>query len=368
MNAGVVLDALRDAGPLAVTELVERTGLSRPTVDAVADDLVRLGWLAEVDEDPAASPRRGRPARRLAFRSDAGYVAGIDIGEVKVRTAVADLVGNVVAERRRDFREGEDTGRKRLAVVRRTLTATLKDAGLGRGDLLATCVGCTGGMDPETGATLYTSAFPGLDHVNLRAEVARAVDGPVLVENDCNLAVIGERWLGVARGVDDVICVLAGERLGAGIVVGGRLVRGHAGAAGEMAFLGAYEEHHGAEGIARLIRELGGAPDAETVFDAARAGDPAAVHLVEQSLAGAGRAIITMALVLNPELVVIAGGVSAAGDILLDPLRRQLAEMARLPPRLEASALGARVAVLGAIRHALDHVEPALLDGLADAA
>lgn len=82
----------------------------------------------------------------------------------------------------------------------------------------------------------------------------------------------------------------------------------------------------------------------------------------------AGRAIVTMALVLNPELVVIAGGVSGAGEILLTPLRRQLAEMARLPPRLELSTLGARVVVLGAIRHALDAIEPALLDGLLEAA
>jgi predicted NBD/HSP70 family sugar kinase len=368
MNAGVVLDALREGGPLGVTELVERTGLSRPTVDAVVDDLLRLGWLAEVDVAADASRRRGRPARRLAFRADAGHVAGVDIGELKVRIAVANLRGEVVAERRRDFGDADDTGRKRLAAVRRTLAATLKDAGLGRGDLLATCVGCTGGMDAVTGAVLFTSAFCGLEDVNLRDEIGRVVDGPVLVENDCNLAAIGERWLGVARGVDDVICVLASERLGAGIVVGGQLVRGHAGAAGEMAFLGAYEEHHGAEGIAHLARTLARAPDAETVFEAARAGDPEAVRVVEESLVGAGRAIVTMALVLNPELVVIAGGVSEAGDILIEPLRRQLADMARLPPRLEASTLGARVALLGAIRHALDHIEPALLDGLLEAA
>ena len=73
MNAQRVLDILREVGPLRVTELVAQTGLSRPTVDAVADDLVRLGWL---EESAAETPRRGRPARSLAFRADAGYVAG----------------------------------------------------------------------------------------------------------------------------------------------------------------------------------------------------------------------------------------------------------------------------------------------------
>jgi predicted NBD/HSP70 family sugar kinase len=205
--------------------------------------------------------------------------------------------------------------------------------------------------------------------VNLRDEIGRVTGSDaVYVENDCNLAAIGERWLGVAQGIEDVICVVASERLGAGIVVDGRLVRGHAGAAGEMAFLGAYAPHHGAEGIAYLARTLAGEADAETVFAAARAGDPQALDVLEQSIHYAGRAIVTMALVLNPELVVIAGGVADAGEILLEPLKRQLADMARLPPRLELSTLGARGVLLGAIRYALDEIEPVLLDGLLDAA
>ena len=82
----------------------------------------------------------------------------------------------------------------------------------------------------------------------------------------------------------------------------------------------------------------------------------------------AGRAIVTMALVLNPELVVIGGGVADAGDALVEPMRRQLEQMVRLPPRLEASTLGARGPLLGAVRHALDDVETRLLDGLAQTA
>jgi predicted NBD/HSP70 family sugar kinase len=368
LNAARVLDAARDSGTLSVTDLVARTGLSRPTVDAVTDDLLGLGWLAEVDEKPARS-RRGRPARRVEFRADAGHVVGIDIGEMKVRAAVADLRGDVVAERLQPFDPAAD-GRQRLGVTRRVAAAALREAGLRRADVLAACVGCTGAMDARTGDVLFSSAFPGLDGVNLRKDLQRTLGPIVLAENDCNLAVIGERWQGVARGVDDVICVLASERMGAGIVVAGQLVRGYAGAAGEMPFLGAYAEEHGAEGVAYLVRRLG-APrwtEAEAVFDAARAGDADALAVVERSVRHAGRAIVTMALVLNPELIVIGGGVAGAGDILLEPLRRQLSEMARLPPRLEASLLLARGVLVGAIRHALDDVEPRMLDRLEEAA
>jgi predicted NBD/HSP70 family sugar kinase len=387
-----VLDALRESEPLKVTELVGRTGLSRPSVDAIVDELLRLGWIAEVEGPHAARPVRGRPARRLAFRAEAGHVLGADIGERKVRVAVADLRGDIVAEQRVAF-DDDATGDDRVTRVREAVAATIKAAGVPRRQLLAGCLGCTGGIDASTGKILFSSAFPGLADLNLAAALRRTVGAPVVVENDCNLAVLGERWHGVAKGVDDVVCVLASERLGAGIVIDGQLVRGHAGAAGEMAFLGAYEDHHGAEGIAQLARTLGaesvsrgdsrngGGPtlldmvdgdpervDAESVFVAARAGDAVAVEVINEALRAVGRAVVTMALVLNPELVVIGGAVAEQGELILEPMRRQLHDMARLPPRLEASTLGERIVVVGAIRRALDHVEPHLLDALHDTA
>src|SRR4051795_12042012 len=135
MNASRVLDALREEGPLRVTEVVALTGLSRPTVDAVADELVRLGRLSEV---AAIEGARGRPARSLSFRADAGHVVGVDIGEVKVRCAVADLRGRVVAERVREL-----GGEERRPVIRRGGAAVVE----GFGELFYACVGCTGAMD-----------------------------------------------------------------------------------------------------------------------------------------------------------------------------------------------------------------------------
>jgi predicted NBD/HSP70 family sugar kinase len=357
LNAQRVLDVLRDGDTQRVSELVERTGLSRPTVDAVADDLVRLGWVTEV---AAELPRRGRPARSLAFRPDAGHVAALDIGEVKVRAAVADLRGDIVAERVRAF-EGDD----RLPQIRAAARATLKAAGLAGRDLLAAGVSCTGAMDAATGRVIFSDVFPsGFD---LAGALRRTLGPAVVVENDCNLAVIGERWRGAALGVQDVICMLGGERIGAGIVVGGELLRGHAGAAGELQFLGNYADEEQGHGIAQLVRVLAGT-DPEAVFEAAREGDPAALAVVERAANWAGLAIVTMSQVVNPELVVIGGGVAGAGEVLLEPLRRLVNERVPLPPRIEASPLGARGPLIGAIRHALDDLEPRLLDGLDRAA
>ena len=358
LNAGRLLDALRAAdGPLRVTELMARTGLSRPTVDAVADELVRLGWAAEAASEPAG---RGRPARSLAFAAGAGHVAGVDIGEIKVRVAVADLRGDVVAERVAMF-----DGTERLPVIRRVARAALKDAGVARDGLLGACVGCTGAMDRASGRVLFSSVFDeGFD----LARALRGTLGPaIVVENDCNLAVMAERWQGAAAGLDDVVCVLAGERIGAGILVGGALLRGHAGAAGELAFLGAYEAEHGAEGIGQLVRKLSGEP-AEAVFARAADGDAAALTIVARAERWAGVGIVTTAQIVNPELVVIGGGVARAGEVLLAPLRRRLEAMVRMPPRLAASPLAERGPLLGAVRLALDELEPRLLDGLDEAA
>jgi predicted NBD/HSP70 family sugar kinase len=358
LNAARLLDALREAhGPLRVTELMALTGLSRPTVDAVADELVRLGWVGEAASEPAG---RGRPARSLAFAADAGHVAGVDIGEVKVRAAVADLRGDVVAERVAEF-----AGAERLPVIRRVARAALRDAGVARDDLLGACVGCTGAMDRARGRVLFSSVFDtGFD----LARALRGTLGPeIVVENDCNLAVLAERWRGAAVGLDDVVCVLGGERIGAGILVGGALLRGHAGAAGELAFLGAYAQEHGARGIGQLVRELSG-EDPEAVFARAADGDAAALELVERAERWAGQGIVVTAQVVNPELVVIGGGVARAGEVLLAPLRRRLEAMVRMPPRLAASPLAERGPLLGAVRLALDELEPRLLDGLDEAA
>src|SRR3954463_7760306 len=129
LNAQRVLDVLRESEPLKVTELVERTGLSRPSVDAIVDELLRLGWISEVEGPHAERPVRGRPARRLAFRADAGHVLGADIGERKVRVAVADLRGDIIAEQRVAF-DDDAPGDDRLAQVRKAVAATIKAAGI----------------------------------------------------------------------------------------------------------------------------------------------------------------------------------------------------------------------------------------------
>ena len=393
INAGVVLDTLRGCEESSVSEIVVRTDLSRPTVDAAMGDLVRLGLVAEsgTEVNGTPLPRRGRPARRFRFRADAGHVLGVDIGEEVVHVAVTNLDGQVVAERVRQVRL-DLSRRRRLEAIRTTAAAALGAADVRASDLLIAVAASPGIVDPEAGRVVFCTAMPHWSDFDLATLLRDAFGCPVRVENDANLAVVGEAWRGVARGRGNVVFFLLGARIGAGLLVDGRLVRGHGGGAGELGFLDLWEESRTVRGeIARnsadLVADLVGwggrrpsrsslrrpdddaslswAVETAPVIEAAYAGDRQARAALERFLANAGYALGTMALLLSPELIVVGGG-TAADEVLIDPLRQLLDRLLRsrvaTPPRLEASTLGARAVVLGAARHALEDVDSRLLE------
>ena len=188
-------------------------------------------------------------------------------------------VGGVVAERVREF-----GGADRLPVIRRELGRGVVGGRRASSFCRPVC-----GVHRRDESRPWPGALPECLSRRFRpgrGHSAGSPVSPVVIENDCNLAVIAERWCGAARDLDDVVCVLAGERIGA-VRSAGTLMRGHEGAAGQLAFLGAFEVEHGARGIAQLVRELSGeAPEA--VFTAAGAGDEEALAIVERAERWAG--------------------------------------------------------------------------------
>jgi len=290
------------------------------------------------------------------------------MGATSVRAAVADLRGTVTGELSTGFRHDRVPAAERLATTLEVCAAALHAADV-RADQL---VGAVLGVPAPAGVDGHVAAsedyyLPGLAALDLRTALAPLTDVSVQVENDANLAVQAERWLGVAGGLDDVVLVLAGERLGAGICLGGRVVRGHRGGAGEMGFLDLVAGVGDADAIGNLVRrrssaELGRTVRAEHVFAAARAGERRALGVLDTVARRIARALAVLATLLDPELIVIGGAVAAAGEILLTPLERELALVTARPVRLAASTLADRGVLLGAVRVALDDVRPRLLD------
>ncbi|NLU71916.1 ROK family transcriptional regulator [Streptomyces sp. HNM0575] len=397
LNAQRVLTALRAGSAMSASELISATGMSRPTVHAAARHLIDLGWVAEAAADHGTSaPRRGRPSRVFAFRADAGHVLGIDVGAHTARAVLADLRGESVAERQITFDDPDVEARRRIALVRDLAAGTVHDAGFGPGHVLSVCVG-TSGTISEAGVVRVRTGIPGFLDVDLRTAMAEGFGWHVTVENDCNLAAVAERWRGTAAGTEDFLCLLAGERLGVGVFTGGTLLRGHHNKARDLSFLklmpgatldgiGLLARRRGAELVAGPARRrtartpraaaavlhdlVDGDPervDAEAVFRAVREGDKAAAGILDQALDSTARAVATLSMILAPELVVVSGAVAAAGDVLLEPLRRAVGRIVDDVPRLAASPLTHRAVVTGALHHALQHTEGRYLDALAEA-
>jgi predicted NBD/HSP70 family sugar kinase len=221
INSAVVLRALRGAGeptPLTLTDLVRRTGLSRPTVEGVVEGLTVAGLVAEAAPG-LSDARRGRPARRFVFRAEAGHLLGMEIGAHRVSAVLADLSGRQVGTLARDVEEdaGADT---RLERVRTLTSELLRRCDVSRDSLRAVGVGSPGIV--EAGGTVRLgTALPDWTGLPLGERLRRSFSCPVLVENDANAAAVAEHWRGAAADSDDVVFVLAGLSPGAGSLIGG---------------------------------------------------------------------------------------------------------------------------------------------------
>jgi len=213
-------------------------------------------------------------------------------------------------------------------------------------------VGVPGVVEQGTGLLRLAENVAGLEGRAFASELQSALDLPVRLENDVNLAALGEQWRGVARGVDDFVFLSVGTGVGAGVVLGGELHRGRHGAAGEIDF--ALIAFDGVDPAAPQVSELaaelvGRAEDPRTIFGAAREGDEGARKVVAEVARRIALHIAPFAAVADIELVVLGGGIGANGDLLLDPVGHQLAEWLPFPPRLEVSTLGEAAVLTGAL-------------------
>lgn len=390
ISASAVMGALVSGAKLDASGLMEATGLSRPTVLAVCDELLKLGWLTEDGTRPGLPTRSGRPSRRFGLNARAGYVLGIDLGATKLQLCLSDLAGAIVAEWSEKWRDEHLGAPERLLVARKATREVLARSGVDPSKVMAAGMAVPAPVRPNGHAVALESYLPGLSSLDLRLALRPDFNWPLIVDNDANLAVIAERWIGVAQDVDDVVVLLSGERLGAGIYIGGRLIRG-GGSAGEMRFLELVEgvgntdaiggmcrelgaiaaadildgERPGSPNSSELLRLCGGVPaavNAEMVIEAARKGDPAASEVIDIVTERTARAIAVVATLLDPQLIVLSGGPAGAGDVLIPSLDEKLKGLNSAHPRLAASTLTDHAALRGAVRVALDHAFALLLD------
>ena len=355
-----VFAALRATEPRTLTQLADATRLSRPTVLEGVRGLEDRGWIERLGPD-AGDRKAGRPAIRFRLRGEDGIVAGVDVGVHKLLVVLLNLHNETVGEHRVQF-EGAMTGAGRVELVGAAISEAMRlFAPSAR--LLAVGTGVPGIVD-RLGRISVARAIPELDGVELAERLQQQLGCPVFVENDAHAATLGEYSYGVGRGTSDLIYLVAGYRTAAGMIIGGALHRGRTGAAGmvgEMSilrWLGATERLMATDAVDQIAPAT-----AADVFRAAESGDQSAVAAIARYTDDLATGLSALALAVDPELVVIGGGISLAGVSFAQQLRERLGFHARLiRPRVEISELGDRAAALGGVRLALDHVESAVFD------
>jgi predicted NBD/HSP70 family sugar kinase len=339
-----VVDALRQRGAISRSDIARETGLSRSTVSSLVADLQAAGLV--VEREVATTPRGpegGRPPVLIALDQSAGALVGIDFGHRHVRVAVADLSYTVMAERTAAI-DVDAAGHDALDLAAGLADQLLEEAGVDRGRVLAAGMGLPGPIDRQTGLVHSRAIIPSLDGIDTAVEMRMRLGMPVHLDNDANVGALGEATFGAGEGVEVMAYLRLSAGIGAGLVIGGRPFRGARGVAGEIG--------HVLVDPQGPICRCGNRGCLETF-----ASPPALCELLRRVIHDAGRvvgrAVADLCNFINPDLVIVGGDLSAAGDLLLDPMREAVRRFA-IPAaaedvRITAGVLGDRAEVLGSL-------------------
>jgi predicted NBD/HSP70 family sugar kinase len=367
LNQRLVLNRLRGHGEATRPQIAGDTGLSKPTVGQALLDLEQHG-LARAVGRSASGPGRAAVVYRTA--PDAGHIVGVDIGRRVLHVAVADLDGTIVARLEEPNRSRSGTAL--LHAVESTIRLAVAQAGLADEDIVVTALGTPGIPDAAGGTVHRAPNLPGWERRGLLHALASALaahGSEVIVENDANLCAVGEHARGAAQGVDVVACLTVGTGIGMGILVDGKMFRGAHGAAGEIADLpygrvpsgaarhrpGPVEVVAAGHAVVSAAREAGlNSPTAKAVFDKAREGDERALAVVEEEAFKLAHVISVVTTVLDPGLIVLAGGIGRNADLLAEPMHRELAATVPVVPDIVGGHLGDDAVLVGAITTAMD--------------
>ena len=358
MNEQLLLGHIRLSGPCSRADLARISGLSKPTVSLALANVERAG-LVRIAGQRTGVP--GRTAQLYEVRPEAGFVLGLDIGLKYLRGAVADLTGEV---RVRDSRKvGATSVRGRLAELVELADDLCARAGTSRQAVTQTVIGTPGVYDPKRNAIALTGGLAGWDRPAALAGLREAFGPSVALENDVDAAALAERTHGYGRDRESFAFVHVGTGIGMGLVLDGRLHRGVHGVAGEIAFMplsdeassearrrGPLEVAAAASGIVRAARNAGmrGAVSARSVFAAAARGDARAVAVVAEEARLVARAVCCVITVVDPELIVLGGGIGQAPGFAAT-VTEALSAMTPVLPEVKVSALGTDVVVDGCL-------------------
>ena len=315
------------------------------------------------------------------------YCGGIDVGGTKIASALFAPNGRILGRRKIPIDQTKADGPVRQIV---RLIRGLENKALKQGAELRAIGLCVPGVVFARSGRVWAPNIPGWDRFPLRQRLGIKTETPLVLDSDRSAYVLGEQWCGAAKGKKDVVFLAVGTGIGAGLLSGGRLIRGSqdiAGAVGwfgldprfksEYRAMGCFEAEASGGSIGRKARELlaagepslmknkvkgrTGSVTALTVVESARAGDPLARHILDTAVTYLAMGIANIVSILNPEMIILGGGLFQGADLLLDPVRREFKRwaqpLAAKTVRIELSVLGEDAGLYGAAKLAWDRLD-----------
>ncbi|WP_226618658.1 ROK family transcriptional regulator [Cytobacillus firmus] len=377
INKKRVLQWIQENSPTSRAEIAAKISISKPTVSILVDELIGEKWVYEKGIGESSSQGGRRPIH-LYFNEKAAYVIGTDIGGTKVKTVISDLGGNIVHSRSFSTSQFLESGL--LKQIAKEVHSMLDECHIPLDQVLGMGAGVPGITQTSNGVVLEA---PSLNWIRypFMAEANKYFPFPIHVDNDVNVAALGEQWLGNAKNKQNVLFMAVGTGIGSGIIINNQLYRGYSNAAGEMGYMvtdktdikkdfkpifhryGYLESVAGGKSIGKKLTEaiqqdpahpayalaIKGELLGEMAFALAKKGDTVAIAVIDEAIENLAYGIINAASLLNPEVIILGGGVLKSSDYILPKLDRIVNHYLPSSVELKTSRLGDNAGVLGAV-------------------
>ena len=357
-------------GAISRAMMSKLTGLSKQTISHVVLELEHDGLLVV---DGRTQGAVGRSAPTYQISPNAAFVLGIRLGGTRLQMAIANIRGQLVGEiaEATDRRGGHEVV-KQIGRLFHTLLATTK---INRSRIRLGVMGSPGVVDPRSGIIEIASSIEHLNDIDVVEELRQELQLDLTIENGVNLGARGEHWQGRGRGATNFAFIALGTGVGMGLIAGGQLIRGARGAAGEIAYLplggdpfdpaafdnGTFEAAVGSAAIIRRYEGYGGktGKTVKEIFDELNAGDPAAESAFSETARLLALSIKAVQATFDPELIVLGGSIGMRIE-LVDRVKAILPRLMRTHVPVEASVLGNRATLVGALREGLNQLHTEL--------
>ncbi|MFP7170258.1 ROK family transcriptional regulator [Terribacillus sp. 7520-G] len=328
VNRSLILNKIRVSAPISRADIAKETGLTPPTVSVIVKELIEQGL---VEERKLGTSSGGRKPTMLHIRTDGLFVIGVDAGPGTVDCILTTLTGEILGyiSHPLHVRKNKDF----LYQVEQTIQQLLDDHAMQRERIIGIGVAMHGVVDAGNGISQIAPLL-GLRHIPIKQELEDRFGIPVKVDNDARAMALGEAWFGGCNMEDSIVAVNVGRGIGAGIIIQGKLFHGAAGLAGELGHMsidpngekcacgnrGCLQTLASGPSIARIA----GLPDGEAVYKAAQAGEEAARIVLEQAGRMLGIGLVNLIHLLNPDRIILGGGVMGSEAFLLPPLKEEI--------------------------------------------